>query len=277
MSFSDLLKNDLPENFDVKRLVTNNQASSDSQNLSCSKQLNNSIPCNSNSNLNETITFTDFMNLPISDAKQSETYEKMSDKLNVFYPENHLKRVNVSSDYSDKSESKKAFNEIYFENRTILDLDTADEGSKSYNSLQNYSKSATRPALNVPKSPDNFIGCNKKHVSTFPETPSSSPLITETAIVKRDRNFVNRDNFSIFDRNDTNRSVDLVFTENIEKVIKLLLKSQDVEFKREKSQEGKLQLKVRISVTEEDVSTNIFYEKVYGHLLVKKNKNGEIS
>ena len=160
----------------MKRLVINNQTTSDNQILSFSKQLNNISPCTNDSNLNKSITFTDFMNLPISDVKQPDTYEKNSETLKNSFQE---KSVNANSDYFDFHGSKTNYQ---FNNRDFRGLYTADKEVESNKYSQYFSEAVTLPDFDFSKLPDDLLSMNKTNTITFPETPNLSPLISETAI-----------------------------------------------------------------------------------------------
>ena len=77
------------------------------------------------------------------------------------------------------------------------------------------------------------------------------------------------------------RSIDLVFTEGIAEILKVL--PQDADFWREKNDAGRIQLKRRVFVTADDLNAYCggskcrLYEKLFGHFLTQvTTENGKI-
>ena len=72
----------------------------------------------------------------------------------------------------------------------------------------------------------------------------------------------------------SNRSVDIVYIKNIDKILKLLPKNAN--FRQEQNKDGKDVLKITVWLTVKDIYSNNFYEVMYGHLIEKNTKNGKL-
>ena len=75
-------------------------------------------------------------------------------------------------------------------------------------------------------------------------------------------------------RMNTKRPIDLVYTGYFFDVMKELPALTDMRI--EENKKGENQLKVRVWITAEDLYSNVFYSKIYAHLLYKKIKKGKI-
>ena len=150
---------------------------------------------------------------------------------------------------------------------------SAIEDKSSNSLLKNYSK----PALDIPKLPDDLLNCTDGFL--FPENPTLTPATPESATLKRGKSCekIHKFNYLIVDRKGVNRALDLVFTGNTEEVA-TFLRDDHIKFSSVMNGEGRIHLKVRILICAEDLpkESNSFSGKIYGHLLKKSIEHGKI-
>ena len=72
----------------------------------------------------------------------------------------------------------------------------------------------------------------------------------------------------------TKHSINLLYLDEFQHILKMI--PQTTEFKVEENSFGKLELRITVWLTANDICTNSFYDIVYGHLMEKRIENGNI-
>ena len=70
----------------------------------------------------------------------------------------------------------------------------------------------------------------------------------------------------------TRRSIDLIYADNIDEIMEVIPVSTDI--MHEENEKGELRLKIRLWIKTIEFYTDDFYDKIYSHLMNRKNKNG---
>ena len=70
----------------------------------------------------------------------------------------------------------------------------------------------------------------------------------------------------------TSRSIDLIYTDNIDEIMKVI--PVNTYIRREENEKGELNLRILLWIKTIEVYTDDVYDKIYSHLMEKKTKNG---